>query len=92
MKPTAFQTPLQLQRVSGCARRVSVIRFVIAMAALLSSAASGEQISLQSAPPVVVRTALVAGSTDVDPSLTEIRVTFSKPMQDGSWSWSTSEW
>jgi RNA polymerase sigma-70 factor (ECF subfamily) len=62
---------------------------MIAMAALLTRAASGEQISLQSAPPVVVRTAPVAGSTDVDPSLTEIRVTFSKPMQDGSWSWST---
>jgi hypothetical protein len=26
---------------------------------------------------------------DADPSLKEIRVTFSKPMQDGSWSWST---
>jgi len=27
------------------------------------------------------------GAKDVDPSLTEIRVTFSKDMQDGSWSW-----
>jgi RNA polymerase sigma-70 factor (ECF subfamily) len=36
-----------------------------------------------------VRTEPVAGSTGVDPALTEIRVTFSKPMQDGSWSWST---
>ena len=31
----------------------------------------------------------MAGSADVDPTLTEVRVTFSKPMQDGSWSWST---
>jgi hypothetical protein len=31
----------------------------------------------------------VAGSADVDPGVTEIRVTFSKPMEDGTWSWST---
>jgi hypothetical protein len=31
----------------------------------------------------------VAGATDVDPALTEIKVTYSKAMQDGSWSWST---
>src|ERR1041385_2118197 len=46
-------------------------------------------LSIESAPPVVVKTVPVAGATDVDPALTEIRVTFSKPMQDGSWSWST---
>jgi len=47
------------------------------------------ELSLESAPPVVVKTAPVAGATDVDPALTEIKVTFSKAMQDGSWSWST---
>ncbi len=46
------------------------------------------KISLTTAPPVVVKTVPVAGATDVDPALTEIRVTYSKPMQDGSWSWS----
>ena len=46
-------------------------------------------ISIDSAPPVVVKTVPVAGATGIDPALTEIRVTFSKPMQDGSWSWST---
>jgi tetratricopeptide (TPR) repeat protein len=48
-----------------------------------------EKISLESAPPVVVKTVPVAGATEVDSALTEIRVTYSKPMQDGSWSWST---
>jgi hypothetical protein len=38
---------------------------------------------------VVVKTVPAAGSTGVDPGLAEIAVTFSKPMQDGSWSWST---
>ena len=47
------------------------------------------EVSLESAPPVVVQTLPVAGTTAVDPALTEIRVTFSKAMQDGSWSWST---
>lgn len=47
------------------------------------------EISLQSAPPVVVKTVPVAGATDVDPALAEIRVTYSKPMQNDSWSWST---
>jgi hypothetical protein len=45
--------------------------------------------SLATAPPVVVKTEPVAGASDVDPALTEIKVTFSKTMQDGSWSWST---
>jgi hypothetical protein len=56
---------------------------------LLSIPASAQHISLQTAPPVVVRTVPVAGATDVDPGLKEIRVTFSKPMADGNWSWST---
>ncbi|HXE53851.1 MAG TPA: sigma-70 family RNA polymerase sigma factor [Tepidisphaeraceae bacterium] len=48
-----------------------------------------DQISLDSAPPVVVKTVPEAGSDQIDASTSEIRVTFSKPMQDGSWSWST---
>ena len=42
---------------------------------------------LQTAPPVVVATRPQAGAIDVAPGASEIRVTFSKPMQDGSWSW-----
>ena len=36
------------------------------------------------------RRPLEAGTTNVDPSLSEIRVTFSKEMLDKSWSWSTA--
>lgn len=39
--------------------------------------------------PVVVQTVPEAGATDVDPALKELKVTFSSPMQDQSWSWST---
>ena len=41
-------------------------------------------------PPVVVKTVPEAGARDVTAGTTEIRVTFSKKMMDGSWSWSTA--
>jgi RNA polymerase sigma-70 factor (ECF subfamily) len=44
-------------------------------------------VTVKTAPPVVVRTVPEAGSTEVDPKTIEIKVTFSKDMQDGSWSW-----
>jgi len=43
--------------------------------------------SVETAPPVVVKTSPEAGATDVDPRLGQIRVTFSKPMLVSSWSW-----
>jgi hypothetical protein len=61
---------------------------IAALAAGLAGPAHADEITLESAPPVVVRTTPIAGATDVDPALTEIRATFSKAMQDGSWSWS----
>ena len=45
--------------------------------------------SLATAPPVVVKTMPVSGTTGVDPNTKEIRVTYSKAMTNGSWSWST---
>jgi RNA polymerase sigma-70 factor (ECF subfamily) len=59
------------------------------LVALLSTAARADEVSLASVPPVVVKTVPQAGAGDVDPRRTEIRVEFSKDMQDGSWSWST---
>ena len=44
--------------------------------------------SLTEQPPVVVETFPVSGARDVEPGETEIRVRFSKPMAEGSWSWS----
>jgi RNA polymerase sigma-70 factor (ECF subfamily) len=56
---------------------------------LFAVAARAGGVTLESVPPVVVKTVPVAGGSQVDPTLTEIKVTFSKDMQDGSWSWST---
>jgi RNA polymerase sigma-70 factor (ECF subfamily) len=38
-------------------------------------------------PPKVVKSEPANGADDVDPNLTEIKVTFSKQMRNGSWSW-----
>jgi hypothetical protein len=42
---------------------------------------------LDSLAPAVVQTTPRNGQSDVDPALAEIRVTYSKPMMDKSWSW-----
>ena len=49
--------------------------------------AAGASGPYESVPPVVIATVPESGAADVDPALTELRVTFSKPMQDGSWAW-----
>ena len=46
------------------------------------------EVSVQTTPPVVVATFPQAGDTKVDPTITEIRVTFSEDMMtDNMWSW-----
>jgi hypothetical protein len=45
---------------------------------------------IDSMAPVVVKTVPEAGSKDVSPGVVEIKVTFSKEMADGSWSWSSA--
>jgi RNA polymerase sigma-70 factor (ECF subfamily) len=66
--------------------RISWIVLVLISA---SGIAAAEDLDITSVPPVVVKTDPEAGSVDVDADLTEIKVTFSKKMTDGSWSWST---
>ncbi len=56
-------------------------------AVALAGSSKAEDVSLATVPPVVVKTVPPAGATDVDPATTEIKVTFSKEMTDGSWSW-----
>ena len=45
---------------------------------------------IDSMAPVVVKTMPEAGSKNVSPGEMEIRITFSKEMRDGSWSWSSA--
>lgn len=59
------------------------------LVAVMALPTFAQEISLESAPPVVIKTVPAAGSSEVDPATTEIKVTFSRKMQDKSWSWST---
>lgn len=61
--------------------------FVALVSGLAATALLAGDVTLQSVPPVVVKTVPEAGAADVDPKLAEIKVTFSKDMQDGTWSW-----
>jgi RNA polymerase sigma-70 factor (ECF subfamily) len=65
------------------------IGFVALVSGVLGVAARADDVTPESFPPVVVKTVPEAGTADVDPKLTEIKVTFSKDMLDGSWSWVT---
>ncbi len=57
---------------------------------VLASAARAQAQSIETMAPVVVKTFPVAGSDNVAPGVVEIKVTFSKPMTDNSWSWSSA--
>jgi hypothetical protein len=66
-----------------------IIAIVIAFAVISTAVHAAErELSVQALQAVVVKTVPESGDTKVDPNLTEIRVTFSKKMHDGSWSWS----
>ncbi|QEL18900.1 Ig-like domain-containing protein [Limnoglobus roseus] len=69
-------------------RRVTVMLATLACG-LIGAAARADEITLDAVPPVVVKTVPEAGAGDVEASLTEIKVTFSKDMEDASWSWVT---
>lgn len=61
--------------------------FLAIVAGVIETSVRAEQITIETARPVVVKTVPEAGSADVDPGLTEIKVLFSKDMAAGSWSW-----
>jgi len=69
---------------------IRIFSFVTALLALVGIVkADDDAVTLTAAPPVVVKTIPEAGTDGVDPAVTEIKVTYSKDMTDGSWSWST---
>jgi len=69
-------------------KRMAIILITL-MSGLLGAGSRADDVSLESVPPVVVKTVPEAGTADVDSKLTEIKVRFSKDMHDGTWSWAT---
>lgn len=68
-------------------KRVRVALVVLGIGLCATAALADDDVTLDSVPPVVVNTVPKAGTGEIDPKLTEIKVTFSKEMQDGGWSW-----
>ncbi len=56
---------------------------IVAVMAVIVASCTGTDTT----PPNIVETFPATGSVDVDPSITEITVTFDEPMTDGNWSW-----
>ena len=69
--------------------KIAVIGLSAVLLVIACGAERANEVTLHSVPPVAVKTSPEAGAADIDAALTEIKVTFSKEMQDGSWSWST---
>jgi hypothetical protein len=61
---------------------------LVGFAGLIAVNSRGEDIDMM--PPVVVKAVPEAGSKNVPAGEMEIKVTFSKEMKNGSWSWSTA--
>jgi len=68
-------------------RTILPLILVLALVSGVSIHAVDEKISVETMPPVVVKTIPQAGDTRVNPHLTEIKVTFSKEMlTNNQWS------
>lgn len=55
---------------------------------MLTLVARADDLTIETASPVVVKTIPQAGAAAIDAKITEIQVAFSKDMMDNSWSWS----
>lgn len=76
--------------MGGNMKKLGVIIIVAILALTLTPNQAKAKLTLKSAPPVVISTFPAPGTTGVDPSLKEIKVTFNKDMKaDNSWSWVT---
>jgi len=84
---------LQKYEKFGAITESNMKRMALVFSALIigldSTVALADDVTLESVPPAVVKTVPEAGADGVNPKLTEIKVTFSKDMQDGGWSWAT---
>jgi len=63
------------------------VTLVTLVGGLIGAAAWADDVTLETVPPVVVKTVPEAGAGEVEAKLTEIKVTFSKDMLDAHWSW-----
>ncbi|UCD34005.1 MAG: hypothetical protein JSV38_01935 [Desulfobacterales bacterium] len=68
-------------------KRFAVLLLIGSIMITAAMTHAGVSVNVKSMPPVVIKTIPQAGDTSVDPSLKEIRVTFSKDMiTENMWS------
>lgn len=69
--------------------QLTMAAMVVGLVSFALAQGKAEKPSVKTLPPVVVRTTPLSGDMQVDAAaVKEIRVTYSKDMTDGSWSWS----
>ncbi len=68
----------------------NLLRTLAACALCVLGTVTARSQSIESMPPVVVKTLPESGARDVAPGDYEIKVTYSKPMTDKTWSWSSA--
>jgi hypothetical protein len=81
-----FNQKIQSMNMKTLATTLSIIALLCDRLAAQTATAP----TVETAAPVVVKTMPEAGSKDVAPGIVEIKVTFSKEMADGSWTWSSA--
>jgi hypothetical protein len=69
-------------------KKLATLLAVLTLAAGRVTAQTTATATVDSVAPVVVKTVPEAGAKDVTAGVVELKVTFSKEMADGSWSWS----
>lgn len=69
--------------------RTLITGLILGLACQLAPVSSRAQ-DVDSVAPVVVKTVPEAGAKDVAPGEIKIKITFSKQMANGSWSWSSA--
>jgi len=79
-----------LIRALGVAVVVLLVVLLIPVRKATPPAEPAQTIGVDTLPPVVVKTLPESGTLDVAPGETTVAVTFSKPMLDGAWSWTTA--
>jgi hypothetical protein len=73
-------------------KRLVIVAIVVTASCTLAWSAEQQEMSVAALPPVVVKTVPQSGDTKVDPSITEIKGTFSKKMTTGeNYSWAGAE-
>ncbi len=74
------------QKENGMIRNAAAILTTVLVVVTLTGTARAQEVSVELLPPSVIKTLPTCGDAKVPTTTTQIKVTFSKEMMDGSWS------